>query len=462
MTKRLPIVTQESFIARSNIVHNSKYDYSLSKYTGYREKLDIICPIHGKFQRSPADHLSAKRGCPVCSPTRRKTTSEFIENATKIHGDRYDYSLVEYTNSSTKVNIICKKHGPFYCSPTNHVHDKNGCPLCSIRYVPTTEGFISSASKIHNNEYNYDKVIYSSSKTPVIIGCSLHGEFMQTPNNHIEGMGCKKCSVIATGKKLKQPINEFITRANIIYNNKYNYSLVDYDNYHSPITIICPIHNEFQRTPETHIYNLLGCYKCEPTRTIESKWLDTLNIPEDRRQIRIFIDKKIYIPDAYIAETNTVYEFWGDYWHGNPNKYCPNDINPNNKTTYGDLYNETQQKRQALLDAGYNLIEIWETDYINTILRNKIIDILKEITMKMSPENKIRLTQLLADGVQVLQECEDLKTGLSETTKAIAEELDIKAALLNKFIREQHKNKTNDNREDNEILEELRKTIGLG
>ncbi len=81
--------------------------------------------------------------------------------------------------------------------------------------------------------------------------------------------------------------------------------------------------------------------------------------------------------------------------------------------------------------------------------------------MKMSPENKARLKQLLADGTQILQECEDLKAGLSDTTKAIAEELDIKPALLNKFIREQFKNKTNDNREDNEILEELRTAIGL-
>lgn len=80
--------------------------------------------------------------------------------------------------------------------------------------------------------------------------------------------------------------------------------------------------------------------------------------------------------------------------------------------------------------------------------------------MKMSPENLARLRQILADGVSVLQECQDLKQGLNETVSAVAKELDIKATILSKFIKEQQKNKTNDHRDENEILEELRKAIG--
>jgi hypothetical protein len=81
---------------------------------------------------------------------------------------------------------------------------------------------------------------------------------------------------------------------------------------------------------------------------------------------------------------------------------------------------------------------------------------------KLSPENVVRLKQVIADGVQVLQECEDLKQGLSETVKAIAEELEVKPAILNKLIKICQKGDMNDKREDVETLEELYKAAGLG
>ena len=517
MTKRAAIVTYESFIARSNIVHDSKYDYSLSKYTGYREKLDIICPIHGQFQRSPAAHLSAKRGCPVCSPTRRKTTSEFIENATKIHGDRYDYSLVEYINSSTKVNIICKKHGPFYCLPTNHVHDKKGCPLCGIRYVPTTEGFISSANKIHNNKYNYDKVIYSLSKTLVIIGCSLHGEFMQTPNNHIEGMGCKKCGRNSARENLKQPIPEFIADANKVFGNsiydytnikfnnhhdkisiicykhgqftttpeyhlrgagcpvcscnkiidkfiknsheihknKYNYAKVEYKNAKTKVIIICPVHGEFKQRPSEHI-SRNGCPKCKGcVSSIGTKWLQYLGVPTEYHEITMHIGNHKIRADAYVPETNTIYEFWGDYWHGNPTRFDKDDVNKQNKKTFGVLYNDTTIKRNLILDAGYNLVEIWENEFIFELTKQTFI---KEIEMaNLSAENIKRLKELIRDGVQVLQEVEDLKEGLKDTVKSIAEELAVKPSQINSLIKIHQKGSMNDKREAWDELEEMYK-----
>lgn len=82
--------------------------------------------------------------------------------------------------------------------------------------------------------------------------------------------------------------------------------------------------------------------------------------------------------------------------------------------------------------------------------------------MKISQENTARLKQLVKDGVSVLQECEDLKAGLSETVNAIAEELEVKPSIINRLIKDVQKNKINDRREDTEVLEELYKMAGLG
>lgn len=81
---------------------------------------------------------------------------------------------------------------------------------------------------------------------------------------------------------------------------------------------------------------------------------------------------------------------------------------------------------------------------------------------KLSPENVARLKQLVKDGVQVLQECEDLKEGLNDTVKSVADELEVKPAVLNKLIKIVQKGTMNDKREDVETLEELYKAAGLG
>ena len=225
-------VTQDSFVERSKVIHNNKYDYSKSTYIGYRDRLTIVCPIHGDFLLTPANHLSTRRGCPLCVKNIRLTTPEFIKNAVAIHGNRYDYSLVEYINSSTLVKIICKKHGEFLQSPTNHVHDKNGCPLCKSRYIPTTVGFIEKAQEIHGQKYNYENVIYKQSDSKVNIQCKLHGDFMQAPEHHINGGGCQHCAINTIEGKLRQSVATFIDEANKIYGAAtYNYSDVYFDNF---------------------------------------------------------------------------------------------------------------------------------------------------------------------------------------------------------------------------------------
>ena len=105
-------MTTEEFILKAKKVHGDKYDYSQVNYVKTTIPVTIICPIHGPFTQRPVNHLRGK-GCKYCGNAVKHTTEEFIEAARKVHGDKYDYSQVEYVNNKTKVKIICPIHGLF-------------------------------------------------------------------------------------------------------------------------------------------------------------------------------------------------------------------------------------------------------------------------------------------------------------------------------------------------------------
>lgn len=138
---------------------------------------------------------------------RRLTTKEFIQKAIEIHGNKYDYSKVEYKNNKTKVCIICPKHGEFWQIPNSHLNGSK-CPKCSGKFLDK-EYFIEKANKIHNNKYDYSKLVYLGNKTKVEIICSIHGSFWQTPNDHLDHCGCPECR-----KSKKLTTETFIKRAN--------------------------------------------------------------------------------------------------------------------------------------------------------------------------------------------------------------------------------------------------------
>lgn len=120
----------EIFIEKARKIHGDKYDYSNVNYVKAIEKVYIICPTHGGFWQTPHMHLCG-RGCPKCAKNVRLTTEEFIECARKIHGDKYDYSKVEYKNARTEVCIICPDHGEFWQVPYVHIGIGCGCPSCN-------------------------------------------------------------------------------------------------------------------------------------------------------------------------------------------------------------------------------------------------------------------------------------------------------------------------------------------
>lgn len=196
MRKKL---TLEEFIERANKIHNNKYTYSKVNYINNQTKVCIVCPIHGDFFVTPSHHLSGV-GCPKCCG-RLKTNEEIISQFIKIHGNRYDYSKVEYKGAVTKVCIICHKHGEFWQKPCYHLSG-NGCPHCrSLRM--NTDIFIEKAKQIHGDKYDYSEVEYNGCRKYVKIKCKKHGIFEQMPYKHLQGRGCPYCNESHLENKVK-------------------------------------------------------------------------------------------------------------------------------------------------------------------------------------------------------------------------------------------------------------------
>lgn len=210
-------ITIDKFIERSNLIHNGKYDYSKSNVENLESNVEIICHEkdengleHGSFFQQALYHLHGY-GCPKCSNTSRskkliKTLEAFIKEAKKVHGDKYIYDESEYKGANVKTTIICKIHGKFEQEPHNHLRGA-GCPYCANKNK-TTEDFIVKAKSVHGDKYDYSESKYEAALKKIKIICPKHGEFWQTPLNHVNGHGCPKCSV--SKSKWELEVFEFI------------------------------------------------------------------------------------------------------------------------------------------------------------------------------------------------------------------------------------------------------------
>jgi hypothetical protein len=201
--KRMSI---EEFVTKANLKHNNKFDYSKVILKTGRDKVEIICPIHGSFWVAADPHINQSTGCPNCWDEKRAilnrernikgkhTRDHFIEESKKVHGDLYNYSLVHYNDSHEKVKIICPIHGIFEIAPHNHIHNGNGCKKCvDLAHTSNTDEFIQKAKAIHGDKYDYSNTKYTKAIEEIEIICEKHGPFITTPNRHLCGNGCTIC-----------------------------------------------------------------------------------------------------------------------------------------------------------------------------------------------------------------------------------------------------------------------------
>lgn len=261
--------TLNEFIENANKTHDNEFDYSLVNYINAHTKVKIICREHGVFEQTPDAHLNRKSKCPKCVG-RNKTTYEFISECAKIHNNKYDYSRTKYVNSTTKVKIICPLHGEFEQLPRLHLKGA-GCKKCVNQYMDL-KLFIEKSKLIHENKYDYSLSVYNGINEKLIIVCREHGEFKQTPHNHLNSNGCPKCC----GKNITT--EEFISKIKEIHNDKYDYSLVKYINSQTKVKILCPIHGIFEQKPPIHLMGS-GCPVCGMgfTKQFKLNLLNTLS-----------------------------------------------------------------------------------------------------------------------------------------------------------------------------------------
>lgn len=223
-------LTTPEFINQSMKIHGDKYEYTKSIYTKSIEKIIIICKKHGEFQVTPNKHLGGQ-GCPVCgseSFTKKRIAnrSDVIKHARSVHGDVYDYRLVEERSKRNKVSIICLSHGVFMQSMNNHIKGQ-GCPDCgklSRRNSKLKCNFFDECKSIHNDLYDYSDTEYNGMYNTVQPTCKIHGKFtvLATKHKHRK-QGCPECSQMVKSKSVYM-IETFLIENDIKFHKEYKFT----------------------------------------------------------------------------------------------------------------------------------------------------------------------------------------------------------------------------------------------
>lgn len=293
-------------------------------------------------------------------------TQQFIEKAISIHNNIYDYNLVEYTKSNNKVKIVCSKHGVFEQRAGDHLKGM-GCRKCQFENqsklkTKTSCEFIEEAKLVHDNKYDYSLVKYINNKTKVKIICPKHGIFEQSPVSHLSGKGCTRCKFENQIKRNTKTTENFIQRANLIHDDKYDYSLVNYTGVFNKVKIVCSKHGVFEQRPNDHLVKKNGCPKCKYIRSNKEielyNFIKTLNI-NCTNNANVISPKTL---DIYLPNYNLAIEFNGLLHHSELRK--PNDYH----------YNKTK----LCNSLGIELIHVWEDDWefkkeiVKSIIKNKL------------------------------------------------------------------------------------------
>jgi hypothetical protein len=379
------------WIQKAKEVHGDKYsykkvlDYDFTGITNSDIKFPIICINCSEedekeyiFEQRSHDHLDG-HGCSKCVGGVSYTTEQWKQKASKVHGNKYDYSKTLYTKGKENIEIICKVHGRFFQTASMHLQGY-GCSKCSGKYNYTSDEWKEKAKEVHEGKFNYDKTNYTRSHERVTITCSEGHEFSQLPYIHLQRSGCSKCS-----GKYNYTSDEWKEKAKEVHEGKFNYDKTNYTRSHERVTITCLDHGDFQQLPYHHLRGH-GCINCIDTRVskVQIEWLNfleyetKLTIEHAKNTGEHKIKDSRYLADGYNEQHNIVFEFNGCYYHGCPNCFERDDLNTKTKKTFGELYEKTQIKQEYVINKGYKYIEIWECDWneikISTELKNIYIN----------------------------------------------------------------------------------------
>lgn len=260
----------EKIIVIFKKIHGDKYDYSKVVWVNNTSKVIIICKNHGEFLQRPKNHKT-KRGCIKCFHNKLfDTTSTFIKKADEIHGNKYDYSKVEYINSRSNVTIICKEHGSFSQKAANHING-SGCHKCfsesmKIKISLTNDQFIERSKKLYPSKFDYTNTKYISVAANINLKCIEHDlEFETNTTSHLRlrsiNGGCPTCVYNHLSSIRSKDPEQFLEECKKTHGNRYNYSKVEYKGDNKKIIIICNVHGEFKQQAGIHSRGQ-GCPRC--------------------------------------------------------------------------------------------------------------------------------------------------------------------------------------------------------
>ena len=257
--------TIKEVVDLSRNLYGDKFDFRDTVFTKSKDRFKVVCRDCGNtLETSYSDLIAKVKGCRFCKGRYDDYAAVFTQRAALVHNNKYDYSLVEYLNSSTKVKIICPEHGLFEQTPAGHLSTK-GCPDCGNinrgkSRASSTAQFVEKAKAVHGDKYCYNNSSYVSANSRISIFCNTcQLEFSQTCSDHLSGYGCQRCAGV-----YKRTVEDFIKDSKEKFGDKFDYSSVLFKNIRERVELVCKdCSTTFSTSPLVHLRSSVGaCPSC--------------------------------------------------------------------------------------------------------------------------------------------------------------------------------------------------------
>lgn len=361
----------ELFIKLSISKFGNKFSFDKVNYINDRTHVIVTCVKHGDIKKFPYTFIKSKYGCNECFNEKRKSIAvvNFIERAILKHGNKFDYSKVNYNTLDDEIIIICPIHGEFNQTGTNHLKNKHGCPNCAIDSQKVKiNDFVKISNQTHGNKYDYSLVKYDIIDDKVKIICPIHGIFLQKASNHMRYRGCRKCN--------SHPMDTttFIQKSIKIHGELYSYENTEYIPSRRPrVNITCKIHGEFNQLVRAHLQGS-GCPKCRNSKgeIAIGNILDELGIIYEKEFRFKDCKYKRALPfDFYLLDYGACIEYHGEQ------HYYPAKL-------WGDFDGKRLQLQQVRDDikrkyCSINNIPLIEIKYTSVDIKSEICDFINKL-----------------------------------------------------------------------------------
>ena len=325
------------------------YKLLSEEYINNRTKLEFVCDVGHQHSITWNCFQSGTR-CGKCF-IKRKHAQKFIEESFNKSGYKV---LEEYVDSKSHMRTECPK-GHTYTTTWNDFQQGCRCPFCSGR-APSMDTMID---KFEKNGFTVVSTKPSGCRSKVRVVCERGHIHNVSPGYLSKGIGCKLCLTESKRTPFDQVVKEFNESGFIVLSKEYVSA-------HTPLVVECK-NGHTIRKRLISVREGKECYQCtrKSRSKVSQRWLDGLEIPPLQREITLSVGGDRIRVDAFSPETNTVYEFLGDYWHGNPSTKNLQEVNEISGRTFQELYSQTFQRFDKLRAAGFNIIYVWENDFKN-------------------------------------------------------------------------------------------------